>query len=89
MQVDVDRKTIVEPLLQCGNCDSEWEILYNCMATKVVKALAPFLFFVQNFQCDKAHNMMALMFDLRFKGLICVCEFVGQERTMKIIHEYN
>ncbi len=89
LQVDVDHKTTTEPLLQCGNCDSKLEILYNSMATKVVKALAPFLLFVQIFQCDKAHNMMALMLDLIFKGLTCVCEFVGQERAMKIVHEYD
>jgi hypothetical protein len=59
------------------------------MTIKVVKVLAPFLFFVQNFQHDKAHNIMALMFDLRFKSLTCVCEFVGQKRAMKIVHEYD
>jgi hypothetical protein len=42
LQVDVDHRTIVEPLLQCGNCDSKLEILYNRMATKVVKSLTPF-----------------------------------------------
>ncbi len=100
LHVDVDRRTIVEPLLQRGNCVSKLEILYNCMATKVVKVLAPFLLFVQNFQRDKAHNMMALMLDLRynmmafmldlrFKGLTCVCEFVGKKRAMKIVHEYD
>jgi hypothetical protein len=33
--------------------------------------------------------MMALMFDLKFKGLTCVREFVGQERAMEIAHEYD
>jgi len=33
--------------------------------------------------------MMALMFDPRFKGLTCVCEFVGREKTVEIIHEYD
>jgi hypothetical protein len=57
------------------------------MATEVVKFLTIFILFVQIFQCDKTHNMMVLMFDPRFKGLTCVCEFVGREKTMVIIHE--
>jgi hypothetical protein len=32
---------------------------------------------------------MTFMLDPRFKGLTCVCEFVGQERAMKIVHEYD
>jgi len=59
------------------------------MVVETVKVLATFILFAQNFQHDKAHNMMALMFDPRFKGLTCVCEFVGREKTMEIKHEYN
>jgi hypothetical protein len=44
-QVDVDCIIIIEPLLQCGNCDLKLEILYSCMATEVLKILSPFLFF--------------------------------------------
>jgi hypothetical protein len=29
------------------------------------------------------------MLDSRFKGLTCVCEFVGQERAMESVHEYE
>jgi hypothetical protein len=49
------------------------------MATELVKILAPFLLFAWIFQHDNAHNTMALMLDPRFKGLTCICEFVGQE----------
>jgi hypothetical protein len=49
------------------------------MAAELVKILAPFVLFAWIFQRDNAHNMMALMFDPRFKGLTCICEFVGQE----------
>jgi hypothetical protein len=43
------------------------------MVVETMKVLATFILFAQNFQHDKAHNMM-LMFDPRFT---CVCEFVG------------
>jgi hypothetical protein len=56
------------------------------MVVETMKVLATFILFAQNFQHDKAHNMMALMFDPRFT---CVCEFVGRENTMEIKHEYN
>jgi hypothetical protein len=46
------------------------------MVVEALKVLTAFILFVQNFQRDKAHNMMALMFDSSFKVLICVCEFV-------------
>jgi hypothetical protein len=38
---------------------------------------------------DLRYNMMAFMLDLRFKGLTYVCEFAGEERAMKIVHEYD
>ncbi len=59
------------------------------MAAELVKILAPFVLFAWIFQRDNAHNMMALMFDPRFKGLTCICEFVGQEWAMEIVHEYD
>jgi hypothetical protein len=59
------------------------------MVAETMKILATLIFFARNFQHDKAHNMMALMFDPRFKGLTCVYEFVGREKTMEIIHEYD
>jgi hypothetical protein len=46
------------------------------MIVEVVKVLAPFIFFAWIFNVRKAHNMMALMFDPRYKGFSCVCEFV-------------
>ncbi len=51
------------------------------MATKLVKVLVRFLLFARIFQRGNAHNMIALILDPRFKGLTCVCEFVGQELT--------
>ncbi len=89
LQTNIDYKAIVEPLLQCGNCHLKFEILYSCMVVETIKVLVTFIHFAPIFQHDKAHNMMALMFDPRFKGLTCVCGFVGQEKTMDIIHEYD
>jgi len=78
-QIDVDCRVVVEPLLQCGNCDLKLEILYNCIAIEVVKILSPILFFAWIFQHDKTNNMMAFMLDLKFKGLTCIHEFANQK----------
>jgi len=89
LQTNVDCRVTVEPLLQCGNCRSKLKILYTRMATEAVKVLATFIFFAQICQCDKTHNMMTFMFDPMFKSLTCVCEFVGREKAMEIIHKYD
>jgi F0F1-type ATP synthase assembly protein I len=47
------------------------------MVAEALKVLATFILFAQIVQHFKAHNMITLMFDPRFKGLICVCKFVG------------
>jgi hypothetical protein len=45
MQVDVDYISIVYPMLECGNCDLQLEILYCQMVVEAMKVLGPFLSF--------------------------------------------
>jgi hypothetical protein len=37
----------------------------------------------------KAHNMLSLMLDLKFKSLRLISSFVGQEEGVNIVHEYD
>jgi hypothetical protein len=59
------------------------------MQKQVVQVLNPFLPFMASFQKTKAHNMLAMILDPRFKGLGLVIQYVGKERTLHIVGEYD
>jgi hypothetical protein len=42
-----------------------------------------------SFQKAKAHNMLAMILDLHFKGLGLVIQYVDKERTLHIAGEYD
>ena len=46
---------------------------------EVIDVLSPFLAFLHQYDKLKAHNMLALMLDPRYKGLRLVTTFVGRE----------
>jgi hypothetical protein len=58
-------------------------------AKKVVQVLNPLLSFMASFQKAKAQNMLAMMLDPCFKGLGLVIQYVGEERTLHIVGEYD
>jgi hypothetical protein len=47
------------------------------MMAEAQVVLAPFLAFTLSYHVSKAHNMLTLMLDLRFKSLDVVKVFVG------------
>jgi hypothetical protein len=59
------------------------------MMAKVMAVLAPFLSFVTTYIPNKAHNMLALMLDPRFKCLDVVKAFVGRAKVMEIVAKYD
>jgi hypothetical protein len=60
------------------------------MQKQVVRqVLNPFLSFMASFQKANAHNMLAMMLYLHFKGLGLVIQYVGKERTLHIASEYD
>jgi hypothetical protein len=59
------------------------------MQKQVVQVLNPFLSFMASFQKAKAHNMLAMMLNPCFKGLGLVIQYVGKERTLHIVGEYD
>ncbi len=48
-----------------------------------------FLSFFLNFEERKAHNMLSLMLDPKFKNFHLVSSFVGQEEDVNIVDEYD
>ncbi len=59
------------------------------MQKQVVQVLNPFVSCMASFQKAKVPNMLAMMLDPRFKGLLFVIQYVGKERTLHIVGEYD
>jgi hypothetical protein len=69
--------------------DGELYLFWQHMQKQVVQVLNLFLSFMAYFQKAKAHNMLAMILDLRFKGLKLVIQYVGEKRTLHIASEYD
>jgi hypothetical protein len=60
------------------------------MAAKTLGVLAHFfLSFMEFVTTIGAHNMLALMLDLKFKGLKCVIDFLGHDKAKLLATEYD
>ncbi len=66
LQVEYNSRVSIFPPLTCGEFHVELEILYVEMVAKSLHVLQPFLAFCVQFDATMAHNMMALMLDLRY-----------------------
>jgi hypothetical protein len=77
------------PLLTYGAIDDELKILYGHMVTEIVGVLALLLSFMEFVTTEGAHNMLAFMLDLRFKGLKCVIKFFGHDKSKLLAVEYD
>jgi hypothetical protein len=58
------------------------------MKCQTLEALQPFLSFLNGFD-KKGHNMLALMFDQRFKNMQLVVNYLGCENTFSLVVEYD
>jgi hypothetical protein len=67
--------------------DDELYLFRQRMQKQVVQVLNRFLSFMASFQKAKAHNTLAMMLDLRFKGLRLIIQYVDKERTLHIASE--
>jgi len=72
------------PPLTCGNFDAKLEILYVKMVVESLRVLQHFLAFCVQFDVAMAHNMMALMLNLKYKGLNCVANLIGKDKICVI-----
>jgi hypothetical protein len=71
------------------DCDGEFKILKVRMQNQVIIVLKPFFSFMFGFQPRKAHNMLALMLDPRYKGLRLVINYIGKEWAFQIEGKYD
>jgi hypothetical protein len=83
------QRSTAEPLLECGEFESELEILYGRMAGEVATVLRPLLSFARTFDVGKAHNMLALMLDPRFKDLEVILNYVGHDMAKQVVDDYD
>lgn len=59
------------------------------MMVEAMAVLVPFLSFETTYTLNKAHNMLTLMLDPHFKCLDVVKTFVGWEKVMEMVVEYD
>ena len=84
-----DQCSSVVPPLQVGDFESEIEILKARMAKTTVDVMKPFLRFSLQFVADRAHNMLSLMLDPRFKGLEYVIQYMGVAAAKQVVEDYD
>jgi hypothetical protein len=65
----------------------ELKELVLCMKWESLEVLLPLLYFLHAFDRKKGHDMLALIFDLRFKNIWLVTAFLGCENVT--IVDYN
>jgi hypothetical protein len=59
------------------------------MQRQVDGVLNFFLSFMLSFQMPKTHNVLCMMLDPHYKDLGLVIQFVGKERALQIVNEYD
>jgi hypothetical protein len=59
------------------------------MAPKVIDVVEPFISFAMTFNVVVAHNMCVLQLNPRFKVLYCIVEYVGRDRGVIVVEEYD
>jgi CO/xanthine dehydrogenase Mo-binding subunit len=59
------------------------------MQAKVISVLKSFLTFAPSFQPHHVHNMLVLMFDMCFKNLQFIKDYVGLELAMQVVVDYD
>ena len=69
--------------------DSKLQLLYGRMAFESIEVIKPCLAFAVEFTREKAHNMLSLMLDPRYKGLQVIINYVGREKAMHIVAKYD
>jgi len=55
----------------------------------ILKVLLPFIYFLRTFNMIKAHNMLVLMFDPKFKTMRLVTMYLGCEIVIIVVVKYD
>jgi len=69
--------------------DTKLQVLHQQMRKQVVTVLSTFFSFMVTFKEHKAHNILSMMLAPCYKGLGLVIQYVGKDKTMQIICEYD
>ncbi len=72
-----------------GDFESKLGALWVCMMIEVQAILVLFLAFTSTYNACRAHNMLTLMLDPCFKSLDVVKTFIGQEKVIQMVVEYD
>jgi hypothetical protein len=59
------------------------------MKLHILEVFSPLISFLDAYDRKKGHNMLALMFDPRFKSMKLITNFWGHENVVVIIVEYD
>ena len=88
-RVESNRREVAVSSLEVGSFDSELEIMHGRIAKAGCVFLEPFLDFTFKFSKDKAHNMVAIMLDPRYKSLQSISKFMGPQTAKVVVMEYD
>jgi myosin-crossreactive antigen len=69
--------------------NDELSLLVSNIRREVINVLDSFLSFLKVYDKRKAHNMIPLMLDPRYKNLCIVSSFVGREQGVALVEEYD
>jgi hypothetical protein len=86
---EIDFATFDNLMEEDGNIVYELSCLASNIKKEVVQVLDFFLSFLKKYEERKAHNMLPLMLDLRFKTLHLVSSFIGRGQSKTIVQEYD
>ena len=89
LRVESNKRKVAVPSLEVGSLDSELEIMHGRIAKAGCVVLEPFLDFTFKFSKEKAHNMVAIMLDPRYKSLQSISKFVGPQTAKAVVMEYD
>jgi hypothetical protein len=67
----------------------ELSLLASNIRREVINVLDSFLSFLKKYENRKTHNMIFLMLYPRFKSLHIVSSFVGKEKGVALVEEYD
>jgi hypothetical protein len=68
---------------------NELHLLAFNIRGEVINVLNSFLSFLKKYENRKAHNMISLMLDPRFKSLHIISSFVGREQGIALVEKYD
>jgi len=75
--------------IETHDFDVEFQILWQRMQKKVVQVLKPFLSFMLSFPSRKVNNILVLMLHPHYKELGLFMQYIGKEKILHIISDYN